>query len=80
MLVLTIPYANKFTRDVILAVFAGDLSSMKIKSSKNFKQSQCIWSSRVDNKGPKTVKFLDFDRLQKLHPSKICMYTVIFLH
>ena len=30
--------------------FVGNLSSIKIKSSKFLKQSQCIWSSRVDNK------------------------------
>ena len=30
--------------------FVGNLSSIKIKYSKFLKQSQCIWSSRVDNK------------------------------
>ena len=40
-------YAYKFSRD---AVFAGNLLSSKIKSSKLLKQSPCIWSTKVDNK------------------------------
>ena len=40
----------EFLRDVSFAVFAGNLLSMKIKSLNFFKQSQCIWSPRVDSK------------------------------
>ena len=35
--ILGIPYTHKFSRDVIFTVFAGNLSSTKIKSSNFFK-------------------------------------------
>ena len=64
-----IPYAYKFSRDVIFAIFASNLLSTKIKSLKFYKTIPM----HIEHKSWKT---LDFDHLRRLRPSKNCTYTV----
>ena len=65
----SIPYTYKFSRDVNFAVFVGNLSSMKFKSSKIYKT---VVIHLKYNKRSMKIKSLDLGNLRKLHPLKIC--------
>ena len=63
----------------ILAVFVGNLSSTKLESLKFFETiTMHIGLVKMILKN-KTVIILDFDSLRKLHPWKICIYTIYFI-
>jgi len=69
----------KFSRDVIFAVFADNVWSTKIKSSKIYNSIDIIlWNPVIlENK---IAKMLNLWHLQNLRASKICTYTVVYLY
>ena len=62
-----------------IAVFAGNLSSTKIRSLNFLKLSKCIWSTRADNKWSLKIApwKLWISIVRKLHPIKIYVWWVL---